>query len=321
MISIIIPVYNGEKSISNTIESILGQSYSKFELIIVDDGSTDKTLSVIEQYKDQRIKVVQQVNARQGAARNNGLKHATGEFVVFIDADDEISNNLLEEIDEEINRDPSLDIIYYDILRLYGNGKKELVPFDQSLITKVNSNLSSKILGAATPCDAAFRRDFLELNNILFLEKVYFEDISFMVDTLQKARSISYVSNVHYQYNIVENSTVRSTDSIVNLDILKNFDHLLQNSTLKTDYSVELEFLAIKYILFEGSLRTLNSKSSNDAKVFQDITQYYRKHFNNPLNNLYVKNESSIFKIIIKTSYKSKTHVLKAVNFLRRIIK
>ncbi|KKD39484.1 glycosyltransferase family 2 protein [Limnoraphis robusta] len=87
-ISIIIPVYNGATTIQATIDSVLAQTFSDFELIIVDDGSTDDTLKIISQYGDPRIQVVSSSHAGAAATRNRGLKQASGEYIAFLDADD-----------------------------------------------------------------------------------------------------------------------------------------------------------------------------------------------------------------------------------------
>lgn len=90
LISIIVPAYNAARYISETIESIRAQTYQEWELLIVDDGSTDNTKLIVNSYceVDKRVKYIYQVNGRQGKARNNGLAHASGEYIAFIDADD-----------------------------------------------------------------------------------------------------------------------------------------------------------------------------------------------------------------------------------------
>ena len=87
-ISIIIPVFNGERFIKKAIESVLNQNFKDFELIIVNDGSTDDTLNIIKEFEDDRISVVSQENMGPGASRNNALKMASGEYVMFLDSDD-----------------------------------------------------------------------------------------------------------------------------------------------------------------------------------------------------------------------------------------
>ena len=102
--SIIIPTYNREKIIHKTIESVISQSYNNWELLVIDDGSKDNTKKVVNQYvvKDKRIKYIYQNNAERSVARNNGIKHASGNWICFLDSDDAFKKNHLESIHERI---------------------------------------------------------------------------------------------------------------------------------------------------------------------------------------------------------------------------
>ncbi len=98
MISVIIPLYNKEAGVATALRSLLSQTYQDFEVIVVDDGSTDGSVAIVETFNDQRIKLIQQQNAGVSAARNRGIAEATGEYVAFLDADDEWMPWFLEEI-------------------------------------------------------------------------------------------------------------------------------------------------------------------------------------------------------------------------------
>jgi glycosyltransferase involved in cell wall biosynthesis len=87
-ISVVIPVFNGEKTIRETVNSVLNQTFSDFELIVINDGSTDSTLEILDSIQDSRLKVISYSNAGLAASRNRGITHATGEFISFLDADD-----------------------------------------------------------------------------------------------------------------------------------------------------------------------------------------------------------------------------------------
>lgn len=99
LVSIITPMYNGERFVAKTIESVLNQNYTKWEMIIIDDGSKDNSPTIVEEYskKDKRIQLVRQKNAGSGAARNNGIRRAKGQYICLLDADDTWENNFLEE--------------------------------------------------------------------------------------------------------------------------------------------------------------------------------------------------------------------------------
>jgi glycosyltransferase involved in cell wall biosynthesis len=97
LVSIIIPLYNSEEYLSETIESCLNQTWPNIEIIIVDDGSTDKSLLIAKGYNDKRIKIYHQENKNAAAARNKGLKHSTGDFIQFLDSDDLLSRDKIKE--------------------------------------------------------------------------------------------------------------------------------------------------------------------------------------------------------------------------------
>lgn len=97
-ISVIIPAYNSSKFIKRVVTSVLLQTYENFELVIVDDCSTDNTVELVESFTDNRIKIVKhQENTGAGVARQSGLKEATGEFIMFIDSDDYVKDDFLEQ--------------------------------------------------------------------------------------------------------------------------------------------------------------------------------------------------------------------------------
>lgn len=100
MISIVVPLYNKELSIKNTIESVLNQTYENFEIVIVNDGSTDNSLGVVQAIKDERIRIISKINGGVSSARNVGIKNAASKWVAFLDADDHWQPNHLQVLQE-----------------------------------------------------------------------------------------------------------------------------------------------------------------------------------------------------------------------------
>lgn len=111
-ISVIIPIYNGEKTIQETIESVLNQTWSDLELIAIDDGSQDSTLDILAKIKDPRLKVFSYPNAGQAASRNRGIVHAGGEYIAFIDADDLWTSDKLELQLKALQESPQASVAY-----------------------------------------------------------------------------------------------------------------------------------------------------------------------------------------------------------------
>lgn len=112
MISIVIPLYNKEETITNTLESIFRQTYSDFEIIIINDGSTDDSVKIINQkFNDKRIRIINQKNSGVSAARNKGIEESRGEWISFLDGDDEWLPNYLEEVQKAIKKYPNNTII------------------------------------------------------------------------------------------------------------------------------------------------------------------------------------------------------------------
>ena len=130
LVSIIMPLYNGEKFIKITLESVLKQTYKNWELLITNDGSKDNSPKIAEKYaeKDERIKLFNQINKGSAAARNNSLREAKGKYIVFLDSDDIWENNFLEE-QIKFLKEKNASLVFSSYRRINEEGKKILEPF------------------------------------------------------------------------------------------------------------------------------------------------------------------------------------------------
>lgn len=202
-VSVIIPVYNAEKTIGGILEKLITQAYKNIEVIAVNDGSEDRSLKVIEGFssKDNRVLVVNQVNAGVSTARNVGISKATGEFITFVDADDDFSVNLIVELVAA-----SSDDIDFVMCGMSINGK-EVVAEDSTIegykpiVSYVLGSLLTKNLFYGPYCKL-FRRSVVDELCIKFPEKVrYGEDTIFILNYLRNTRKLTILNKSLYLYN------------------------------------------------------------------------------------------------------------------------
>ncbi len=218
-ISLIIPVYNGEKYIDKAIESVLRQSLDDFELIIVNDGSTDGTLDVINSFDDDRIIIVNQSNKGPGASRNRAIEMASGEYLMFLDSDDWLCQNAFEIAYREAERN-STDISIFQIIK-YNQGEYsqndwfDLNEFPREFEDRVfNPHECRDFLFdiSVSACQKIFRRQFVCDINARFPEGIYFEDMPFFFYTFLKAQNVSIIKRHLYVRRKHEESITEFVD-------------------------------------------------------------------------------------------------------------
>ena len=200
--SIIIPAYNSEKFIKECLSSIFSQTYKNIEIIVVNDCSTDNTLKVLERY--EQIKVFSTpVNSRQGVARNIGLEHCTGDYVLFIDSDDSLyDSEVLSKIANKINDCNYPDIIYLG-LKMEGIRELELIPNEEN--TKKEYRLSENpFINVTTIC---WRNSLIQENKLRFPEKIRYEDVYFAFLGIEKAKTYEFMDIIYYLANNRDDST------------------------------------------------------------------------------------------------------------------
>lgn len=177
-LSIIIPIYRTQDTLKRCIESVLGQSFTDYELILVDDGSPDLCPQICDDYarQDERIIVIHKENGGLSDARNAGIKQAKGEYITFIDSDDAIAENTLEPLVCEIKKHPLTDILEYPIMERIGHPKKEmLLSFEPKEYTSSWEYwLKEKAYNHTYAWNKLFRRSLFE--NISFPKGKNFED-------------------------------------------------------------------------------------------------------------------------------------------------
>lgn len=207
-VSIIVPVYNSSKYLHQMIKSLLNQTLKDMEFIFIDDCSTDNSVEILLEFENKdpdRILIIRsEVNQGPGAARNIGLKYASGEYIGFVDSDDYIQNDMYETM---YNKAKSND---YDIVECgYYNErkKKEMMIWDQNFEGQIDFDKRVKIImSCGFICTKLFKRNIILENNIEFIPDIPLEDVFFLSRIYCKINSIGIVNKPFYYYRNNNNS-------------------------------------------------------------------------------------------------------------------
>lgn len=277
--SIIIPVYNTEKYLSRCIESVLNQTYEDYELIIVNDGSTDNSKNIIKEYKEKYPNKIIQVNKKNGGlsdARNKGVKKAKGEYILFLDSDDSFQPGLLKTLSTKTKDSP--DLIRFQIKEVCNDKVcmyREL-PFE----TVKGDTAFKKIVKyhyVENACCYAYRTKFYKENRFEFEIGKYHEDYGLIPVIIMKAAKVKSIGYIGYNYMIRENSIMTSDDYekikkkvddfvyLYNKNINLLDEEPLKNKDIYKSYlsnSVIIKTLELKYhdyIVYKKKLKSMHA--------------------------------------------------------------
>ncbi len=217
-LSIIIPVYNAEKYLERCVKSCMSQELAEdeYEILLCNDGSTDSSLSIAEDFsrKHNCIKVYSQENAGAGMARNLGLKHATGNYVIFVDSDDYLVPDSLKPLLEKCE-ELDLDLCKYVIECIYldtGQHKLRLSPIETDVVFNGDELLSRPEVPLDSACSSLYKRKFLQSNNLCFSGQTSSEDVAFNLRVYPHAKRVMFSNKHVYTYEVRTGSRRHSTD-------------------------------------------------------------------------------------------------------------
>lgn len=197
--SVIVPVYNTEKYLKRCLDSIKSQSFKDYEVIIVNDGSTDNSSDIIDKYP---YKVINQENQGLSMARNNGVKESSGEYLIFLDSDDYIEKDLLKEINKSLSNNP--DLVRYQIKEVFDD--KSDIKYEEESFENKNGEEAFKLITkyhfVENAWSYAIKREFYLKEKFSFKRGTYHEDFGLMPLVIIKSKivnSINYVGYCYYQ--------------------------------------------------------------------------------------------------------------------------
>lgn len=210
LVSVIVPVYNVEKYLGKCLDSIISQIYTNLEIILVNDGSTDQSEKICVNYKnrDKRITYIYQTNAGSGPARNNGLKHAHGKFIVFVDPDDWIDSNLVSNLVSAQSN--SFDLVLSGCTTIYFKNQKEkkrsvLIP-EQKILEGTEAKqeyvalFNKGLIGS--PTKKLYLKEIIDKHNLEFPDLRRSQDIVFNYRYFDKCNSVNIINYSGYFYRI-----------------------------------------------------------------------------------------------------------------------
>lgn len=221
--SVIIPGYNVQDYVSRAIESVLNQDFKDYELIFIDDCSTDNTSAVVSQY--QGVKLIRNAeNRASGGARNVGLDEANGEYIIFLDADDYLyENDVLTKVDKLIGSE-NVDVVYMGF-KIGGNRDEIVIPTEETCTREYKAggdiypNVWSK----------CWNLDFLNKNEIRFVEKRYYEDVLFVYKAIMKVEKYLIADFPVHTYISGRKNSMTTTLNLKNVyDTVDNIKDMLE---------------------------------------------------------------------------------------------
>lgn len=250
--SVVIPAYNGEKYISETLDCLLNQTEKDIEIVVINDGSTDSTQEIVESYAEKYpcIVLYNQENAGVSAARNKGIELARGEYIIFIDSDDLISSNALEVLYSALESS-SADLAIFRV-KSFGAGEGEYNPIVDELVKDSEiSCYDKRLIRNFIVSNKAYRAEMLKNSPIRFPSMKYSEDGAFFMNVIHTLKpKITGVADALFMYRRHEGSVTHRVNSALVADFSKSMDFiygLAENSfedapELKEDYLQKLLF-------------------------------------------------------------------------------
>ncbi len=255
ILSVIVPVYNVEKFLTKCLDSLISQTYKDLEIILIDDGSTDNSGKICDEYakRDNRVKVIHQKNKGVSVARNVGLDLATGSYITFVDSDDWCEKDYFKQIFEEANKFENVEIIITNFVKDFGNNKLKLIhPNGVIKIFDKYNALKNMIRGNLYGWEiVATFYESKSIKNVKFEENIiYGEDFGFKWNAIRNSsKKILFLPIIGYHYFFREDSAVNSYVIEKKITSL-----LLQEALINSEKNVKY-----KILLQEKYLRALLS--------------------------------------------------------------
>lgn len=282
-ISIIMPVYNAEQFLEDTLKQIINQTFLNYELIIIDDGSTDNSLEIINQFSeyDRRIRIFQQQHKYAGVARNLGIKESKGKYLLFLDADDFFDPKLLEnsffhakttEADICVFPADRYDQQTKQISPMLYTCDKNLCPDNSTTFSRKNNAKNIYCFTTPAPWNKLFRKEFVIQNHLTFQNTRSANDMAFVMTALAIAEKISVIDEVLISYRV---NNPKSLQGSQDLEPLAFYEALLELKQRLKDKNV-LSEIEPAFINFALDICIYNLKTMKTPKGFEYVYMFLK---------------------------------------------
>lgn len=292
-VSIVVPVYNIEKYITRCVDSLLNQTYKNIEVICVDDGSKDKSLSILNEYakKDSRLVIISKENGGVSSARNLGIKKARGEYITFVDGDDFIDINMIEEM-INIQKETNADIVKCSYVKDYiykqipynMNLENEINVYDSSNIEELYNHFMKKYI-LNSMCCQIIKTEIIKDNNLCVdTNYVYGEDARFNYELYTNIKKAILIDRPYYHYFYNDNSatTIKSEEKITRRikEALSLYDSLYEyikkwNMDTEENRQTIAGRVIKEFIYRSRELFTLSSQGYSKKQITELVTKLY----------------------------------------------
>lgn len=281
--SVIIPIFNAEKYITNCLDSILKQDYDNYEIILIDDGSTDNSLKICKEYekKYSNIIIYHQENLGVSVARNKGICLSSGEYILFIDIDDEVSNNMFRRYLHELkNDDVEMIICGYKELDIDSNSDK-LYSANETWYGCKNDFLNDKFEHLFynwllhSPWNKLFKSSIIKKHKITFNTNYsIYEDICFVLDYLYRCNNIKLIPDILYTYITKKSGSLvtkyHSNAYIAYFDFNRKLKKLLDNEKVKYNLFIFNKFIKFIDDMYLKDAMSLKHKKNKMKEIYNE---------------------------------------------------
>lgn len=264
-LSIIVPVYNVRSFLPACLDSLLNQTIDDYEIILIDDGSTDGSADIIRDYQLRYPQLIRSKfidNGGQGRARNFGIDMAEGDYLGFVDSDDWITPDMYEKLYTKAVGS-NADIVVCDFMEKFPDGRENYLKAAMQ---------DNRLASAGSACNKIFRSSMIE--NLRFPHGLWYEDFYFSAIMLLKSRRTEFVPEPLYIYRRGQESTMHNNNARKNLDIITIMD-MLAEFMLPRGLEDEFEFFLINHIGID-SINRLASQFVPDKDVMRELRDYMK---------------------------------------------